>query len=365
MFLRRSIISCLAFTVALIAVEAYAAVAVIGNSLPYEMRFTASVGGDKEHPAKPKSYSVAASDLAVIQISRGQVGSLSVDGRVFEFIPDTAYFLREVAGRVELTPIPLSTALPPAQEPVIAAKVVLDPSNIGPARLRSPTITVKIFVDEEEPTRQAVWSRRLRLRIAEASEILQKHCGIGLEVIDTGIWQSDNSNNDFNIAVGEFVKEANPGKAQLAIGFTSQYQTPRGRTHVGGTQGPLQRHIMLREWSKHLTESEKLEVLVHELGHYLGAVHSPERNSAMRPVPADRQSRAKKFVIHFDPLNALAMNLVAEEVRDRGVKQFEELSLSTKLKLRAIYTDIVPAFPDDPTASIYIQRLGILPQATK
>jgi hypothetical protein len=119
---------------------------------------------------------------------------------------------------------------------------------------------------------------------------------------------------------------------------------------------------LLREWSKHASESEKLELLVHELGHHLGAAHSPERDTLMRPLLADRQSRDKKFVIRFDPLNTLAMNLVAEEVRDRGINNFADLSLPTKWKLRAIYTEIDKALPEDPAARIYVRRLG-LPQA--
>jgi hypothetical protein len=104
-----------------------------------------------------------------------------------------------------------------------------------------------------------------------------------------------------------------------------------------------------------------LELLVHELGHHLGAAHSPEVDAVMRPLLADRQSRAKKFIIRFDPLNTLAMNLVAEEVRDRGIRQFNDLTLPTKQKLRAIYAEIDKALPDVPAARIYLLRLGLTP----
>ncbi|MCC7085181.1 MAG: hypothetical protein IT427_09260 [Pirellulales bacterium] len=338
-----------------------AAVAVVSNRVSHSMRFTVAVGGDKDHPSKPTAYSIASTDLVVIPIPRGQTASLATDDKLYELLPDTAYYFGEVPrGGVELARISLSTP-PPDQEAVVAAKVVLESSGAAPIALRSPVVTVKIFVDEEEATRPAIWSRRLQGRIADASEILQKYCGIGLEVIETGTWQSDDKNSDFDVAVAEFIHEADLGKAQLAIGFTSQYQTPHGRTHLGGTRGPLQRHILLREWSKHISESEKLELLVHELGHHFGAAHSPERDAVMRPLLADRQSRAKNFIIRFDPLNTLAINLVAEEIRDRGVQHFAGLSLPTKLRLKAIYTDIAKALPDDPAANIYLKRLGLPP----
>jgi hypothetical protein len=57
-----------------------------------------------------------------------------------------------------------------------------------------------------------------------------------------------------------------------------------------------------------------LELLVHELGHFFGAAHSPETNSVMRPLLADKQANSTRFRIGFDPLNALAMNLVTEEM---------------------------------------------------
>lgn len=365
--LLRRTLNCIIVTFAVFApLPSWGAVAVVSNRATGEIRFTVAVGGDQDHPARPKAYSLPVGDLVVINIPRGQKAQVSAGGKRFELLPDTAHvFESRVQREIQLTQIAPNPALPAVPEGVIAAKVAIDPEKPSALNLRKPTITVKIFVDEEEPTSESMWSRRLKERVADASEILQKHCGMGLEVIGVGTWKSENSNHDFDAACAEFVREADPGKAQLAIGFTSQYQTPKGRTHVGGTFGPLQRHILLREWSKHFGEAEQLEIMVHELGHYLGAVHSPEKDSTMRPVPADRQVRAKQFIIHFDPLNTLAMNLVAEEVRERGVNHLAGLSLSTRLKLRGIYTDIAQALPDDPAAPRYLQLLGIPPEAGK
>lgn len=348
------------FFAALVAVQSQAAVAVVSNRIPVEMRFSVIVGGSAA--GSSKNYSVPAGDLVVINLPGGEAGKLLVEGNKYDLKPDTAYYLGQLSnGSIDLGQITFSTPPQEAPEPVVAAKIPLDPFGNPPVKLQSSSISVKIFVDEEEATRPAIWSRRLRARIAEASEILQKHCGMGLEVVDTGTWNSDNKVHDFDAAVAEFIKEADPGKARVAIGFSSQYQLPRGRTHLGGTRGPLQRHILLREWSNHVSESERLELLVHELGHHLGAAHSPETDAVMRPILGDRQARAKKFIIHFDPVNTLAMNLVAEEMRDRGISQFSQLSSPTKFKLQRIYTDLVKALPEDPAARIYIQRLGLPP----
>ena len=66
-----------------------------------------------------------------------------------------------------------------------------------------------------------------------------------------------------------------------------------------------------------MSEAERLEILVHELGHFLGAVHTADGNSVMRPALGDRRARGRSFRIGFDAPNTLAMNLVADELRSR------------------------------------------------
>jgi hypothetical protein len=215
-------------------------------------------------------------------------------------------------------------------------------------------VPVKIFVDEEEPTVQRAWEKRLRGRIAAASEILKTHCFVELKVVDVGTWDSDDKTTEFETSLAEFERETSPGEARLAIGFTSQFQLVRGRTHLGGIRGPLGHHLLIREWSKIITESERLEVLLHELGHFLGASHSPEANSVMRPVLGDRQARSKKFRIGFDPVNTLAMCLVSEQLTERARPQMAALDAPVQLQLKQLYAELAKTMPDDPAAQQFI-----------
>lgn len=214
-------------------------------------------------------------------------------------------------------------------------------------------IPIKIWVDEEEPSRRHIWERKLRKRVEAASDVLDRHAAIKLQVVGVGSWQSDNGTTDFFDSLTEFEKEASPGGAQLCIGFTSQYQVMRGRTHLGGTRGPLSSHILLREWSQHVSEPERLELLIHELGHFLGASHSPEQDSVMRPVLGDRQSREKSFQIRFDPVNTLIISMVGEEVRRRRVQSFSAMTPGSTRRLKQVYASLGQAFPDDPAAKIF------------
>ncbi|MGC4003945.1 MAG: matrixin family metalloprotease [Pirellulales bacterium] len=156
----------------------------------------------------------------------------------------------------------------------------------------------------------------------------------------------------------DFENTTPPGKdVDLVIGFTSQFELQRGQFHLGGTHGMLARHILLREFSKSMTEMEKLEVLVHELGHYLGAAHAAEPTSVMRPVLGDRQARSKRFRIFYDPLNALAINIVAAEFRG-GVRSRGELSQAGRERLLPIYATIANGDAEDPTTGNMLRCIG-------
>lgn len=221
------------------------------------------------------------------------------------------------------------------------------------SRPTQATITVKILVDEEEPARQVIWERRLRRRVEAASEILEKYSRVGLRVVAVDTWNSDNDTHDFEAALAEFEREVKPAPAQVALGFTSQWTMVQGRTHMAGTRGPLYTHILAREGSPQISESEKLEFLVHELGHFLGATHSPEQGSVMRPVLGNNRTRRTDYSVRFDPVNTLVISLVGEEIRRRNIVRFSDMTTGTKLRLAPIYDQLAVAMPGDPSSSRY------------
>ena len=223
------------------------------------------------------------------------------------------------------------------------------------------TIPVKVLVDEDEAATRDNWEQRIRNRITEASAIFERHCFVRFEVVAVATWKSNDENSSFEQSLVEFEREISPHPARLAIGFTSQYRVMLGRTHLGGTRGPMHSHLLVREWSNRISEAERLEVLVHELGHFLGAVHSPEKDSVMRAVLGDKQARAVGFRIGFDPVNALAMSLVSEAMHNSRVNRFSEMRLATQLELCKLYGEIARTDPSDKTPAQYV---GILENAT-
>lgn len=295
-------------------------------------------------------------------IPMGDSAPFFVDGRAtvsfraasgikrYDVDANTAYYFGQTqAGQIDLQQIGLGEDKSTAAGRTLPGRAPMAPMA---------TIPVKVLVDEEEPARQKYWEGRLRARIDAASAVLEKHAGVRLKVVATGTWDSDDKITDFFESLGEFERDVKPFPAQLAIGFTSQYQVVQGRTHMAGTRGALHGHILVRDWSRQMSEPERLELLVHELGHFLGASHSPEQNSVMRPVLGDRQAVRKGFEVRFDPVNTLVIAMVGEELRRRHVGQLADMTMGTKLRLRQIYQSLSPTLPDDPAADHFVQSIS-------
>ncbi len=225
------------------------------------------------------------------------------------------------------------------------------------------TIYVKVLVDEEERAVEHLWQQRLKDRVDRASAIINEYCDIRFAVATFDTWQSDNRENDLSRTLREFEIEVDPAPGQIAIGFSSQYRFRKGINGLGGTRGPLHSHIILRESTRTIVEPEKLEALVHELGHFLGAAHSPLRTSVMRPVIGDGQARLKSYRITFDPLNAKLIQLIGREVSTLRVRRFSRLSPVTKARLLPIYQELAQKMPDDPAAKKFLAYLAQPPPA--
>jgi hypothetical protein len=265
----------------------------------------------------------------------------------YQLDANSAYFFgRDASGRIDLQKIGLDDD---------AAAQLRRTRIVDRGGAAQATITVKILVDDEEPARQFNWEQRLRRRIEAASEILQLHCRVRLQVVATGAWDSDDATSDFLLSLGEFEKESQPSPARVAIGFTSQFAMLRGRVHMAGTRGPLHSHILIREGSPQIDEAERLEFLVHELGHFLGAAHSPERASVMRPILGDNLAGRSDFHIRFDPVNTLVIAMIGEEMRSGNVSRFTDLSTDTKRQLQSIYGALSRALPSDQAGERFMR----------
>ncbi|NIL98362.1 MAG: hypothetical protein GTO53_10785, partial [Planctomycetales bacterium] len=212
------------------------------------------------------------------------------------------------------------------------------------------TIRVRVLVDDEDRRRDSIWQEKMKKRLEAANQALEYYCRMRIEIVEFGRWVSDNQLKDFKEALAAFEKTVPKGSADVAIGFTSQFPVDHKIPHAGGTRGPLRSHILIREYGLRVSEVERLEILLHELGHYLGAAHSPERGSLMRTVLGDGQANLRSFRVAYDPYNTLAMNIVADQWRQKNVRQIQQLDQTARQRLAAIYSVIAQFYSEDPVA---------------
>src|SRR5262249_32813165 len=105
------------------------------------------------------------------------------------------------------------------------------------------------------------------------------------------------------------------------------------------------------------TEAEEVELIVHAVGHFLGATHSPDPASAMRPTLGDGRARSAKFRVGLDPLNLLAATLWVNECRTGQGKGWAGLPPRPGARVEVVYKTIAHAARDDPGAAEYAATL--------
>jgi hypothetical protein len=260
------------------------------------------------------------------------------------------YYFRSEGTRLDLLQQPI-----PGLSPLPANSPAPRPSDGPPDSLY--TISVKILADEKEPRVRRLWEKEYRQRIAAASAIFERCCRIRFQVVAVETWNSGNNVHDFLRLMNDFEAKVKPDPARLAIGFTGQYAGLQEDQRMGGARGPFRSHVLVREWGRDIADSERLEILVHELGHYLGAPHSAEPQSVMRPDFSDRQSRARSYRIRFDATNTLVMCLLDDEFRHRPFEHLGQLPSAVKDQLRPLYRSLAAALPNDPAAPRYLSML--------
>ncbi len=342
--------------------SARADVVVVANRSTQAIAF--KLANEAAAGTEAREFTLASGDL--VPISLGAPMRLSFGSadrtRTYRIVPNGMYYFGETRpGQLDLQQIGLGVQ-DVTQAVSALPQRMSDPFEDTSLRTAPVVIPVKILFDEDEVTPRAAWERRIRSRFDEASRVFEKHCFARFKIVAIESWRSEDTITGLNESLGEFEQEVDPAPARLAIGFTGQFKARQQYVHLGGTRGPLHTHLLIREWVNHNSESERLEVLIHELGHFLGAVHSPESTSVMRRVLGDRQAREVKFRIGFDPLNTLAMCLLSQELKARPLVRLADLQPATQVELRKLYTELARALPTDPTAIRYLRLLNPIGQ---
>ena len=272
--------------------------------------------------------------------------------------PYASYYFAEVDGKQVFSGIELIGPLPK-----------VDDVPVDPPMRTTWKLPVEIFVEDTDPRKADTAMKVYTSRIEDASAILEHQCGITLAIVGTGTWEHDPEVDDFTGTLRKLERAVKPKAGVLTIGFTNFRMAgkkgPDGKpidpkaadaTPFCQSRGPFAKHLLIRETGLR-TEADKLEVLVHELGRKFGAVSTPDSRSAMRKKLGDGQAVSTKFPIQFDPLNAVVVNIWAEQFRMGMVKTWADFPKPERERLTLLYKSLMQLGADDPQAATFVLNL--------
>jgi hypothetical protein len=324
-----------------------AGVIAFANFTPDRLTFTVTGPGKK-----PQTVTLARAQVAPVAVSgpadvtypaKPANVTLRLDPyHAYVFIPD------EKAG-VRLEGVEM-----PGKPPEVDARPERNPVPHEPVK-----VPVTLLVDDADPRTDKLWQATLRKRFDEAAAVIEAHAGVKLEFAGFDTWKSDADAEDVQAAYEDFAKKVKVKPGALAIGYTSRIKSDEKKKDAFpyGTTRPFPtRHILLREWAPR-QDPEKVEVVIHHLGLALGATLTGDPGSVMRDKIADGLAMHPEYRFRFDPLNVLAMNIWARELRRGPVGSVADASAENKARLTRVYKALLKTRPGDALALGYLNEL--------
>ncbi len=324
---------------------ARAAVVVIGNYTAGEVAFSIA-----EPDAKARAHKLPENHVVSVYVTGPADITFTANGRAttLRLDPYNAYlFLPDRAAGVRLEGLEM-----PGEALDRDARAELNPVPRDPP----VKVPVTLLVDDCDPRADKLWQAELRKRFDEAAGVIEKASGIRPEFAGFETWKSDPEAKNLSDLLDGLENAVKVKPGALAVGYSSRRIDEKIDPAFGVNRGIGGRHVLLREW-RPKGEAERVEVLVHFLAQALGGVGSPDPGSALRPKLADGYINRAGSVLRLDPLNALALNLWADERRREPGVELNGLSPVTRHRLTRVYKALLKAAPGDALAVAYLNDL--------
>lgn len=328
-----------------LAPAAHAAVVVVANFTPAEVTITLT-----EPDREKQSIKLAPAQVAPVTITGPALLILPASPQhlSFHLDPYNAYVIlpdEKTGRRLEGVELP---GMPPERD----AR-----PELNPVKRDVRKVPVTLFVDEIDPRADDLWQGLLRKRLADASAVIEAHCGVRFEVAGFAKWPSDAQASTVTELLADFQQKAKAPPGGLAVGYTNRKveEKPKEPAPFGASRAAPATHVLMREWVPR-TEPERAEALAHYLGRALGAVPVPDPGSVMRERLGDGLALHAQYKMRFDPLNALALNIWADEARGGKLQTAADVSPAGRVRLRRVYGALLKARPGDPSALVYLNE---------
>jgi len=323
---------------------AKAGVVVVANFTPAEVTLTLTEPGREKQtitlqPAQVAPIGVGGPAVLVVPATPQHLA--------YDLDPYNAYVIfpdAQTGRRLEGVELP---GMPPDQD-----------TKPGGAPKRDPVrVPVTLMVDDADPRAEVLWKDVLGKRLAAASAVFEAHCGIRFEPAGFTVWKSEPQASTVPELLADLQQKVKAPPGGLVIGWTSRKveEKPKELAPFGGSRHAPAGHLLMREWAPR-EEAERTEALVHHLGRAFGAVPVPDAGSVMREQLGNGLALHAQYRMRFDPLNALVLNVWADERRSGKVEAAPDLSPAGRARLKRVYGALLKAKPGDPSALAYLNE---------
>jgi hypothetical protein len=310
----------LVFLALAFAPSAPAAVVSFLNASGTDLTFTV------EHKGVPDiKVTLPAGRTTAVRVGREPVlrATLNDKPAAFKLDPYTPYlFVENDKAVIAFSGVELNGELPKPDD------VPADPPVWKPLKL-----PVTLFTDSSNPLVKDKREAAVKERFAAAAKVIDEQVGVRFEVAEVKEWQADAKPESLVQALGQFERAA-AVKEGRAFGFLSR--SVKGDELV---VSPTATHALVKDGSPK-TDTERVEVVAHQLGQWLGAVRSPDGGSVMRVKLGDGKAVQRGWAVQFDPINLLVLHIWADELAaGRGPKP-EQFSANARRRLVVLYKSI-------------------------
>lgn len=200
--------------------------------------------------------------------------------------------------------------------------------NLLEAREAPRTLKVGVAVTGTVK-RDRDWKQKFEKRLAYASRIFNSHFQLKFQPARYWDWPFSEDRQDSDLLMHDLKRRFPLAGVDLVMGLSRLTQTEalrdiRDLDVLGRTQ-PFSGYIVIRYPEEDLFKIQEETILIHELGHLFGAIHTNDRESIMSPIVGRQIPSA------FDSTNREIIRLTRDMDFKKGIQDLDDVTIEQLL----------------------------------